>query len=94
MPKEKHIVNVPSQGTTRSGEGLSSCPQPASAGDHEGLVLVTLLGDLQKLLTFGVSERIKIGNRLCLPHGVDSFHSSHTALWLREPRLPFQHFQT
>ncbi|KAK2104740.1 hypothetical protein P7K49_018596 [Saguinus oedipus] len=49
----------------------------------------TLQFDLHKPLTFGVLERIKIGSHLRLPHGVDSFHSSH-----RDPGLPFQHFQT
>ena len=57
------------------GDGSgSSCPQPLSAG------AVTLPCDLQKPLTFGVSERIKIGNCLHLPHGVDGFHSSHGTL--------------
>ena len=94
MPKEKHAVKCPFTGHHALGKGSLHLPAASTCGAHAGLVLVTLLWDLQKLLTFGASERIKIGNRLCLPHGVDSFHSSHTALWLREPRLPFQHFQT
>ena len=57
------------------GEGFgSSCLQPLSSG------ALTLPCDLQKPLTFGVSERIKIGNSLHLPHGVDGFHSSHSTL--------------
>lgn len=57
------------------GEGFGpSCLQPPSAGT------LTLPCDLQKPLTFGVSERIKIRNCLRLPHGVDGFHSSYSTL--------------
>lgn len=64
----------------RAQEGGLSIRPAASRIICEGLRHMPLWFDLQKPLTFGVSERIKIGNRFCLPHRVDSFHSSHGTL--------------